>query len=58
MLIRIGRDMVSLVVVLPPLHARAQEEHDKYPHDGILGARGKEVVVPHIVSYQCQLHAL
>ena len=56
MLIGVGCDVVSVVIVLPPLHARAQEQSDEDAHDGILGARGEELIVAHVMADQGQLH--
>ena len=53
----VGGDVVRVVVVLPPLHASSQEERHKDAHDGVGAARCEELVVPHVVPHQSQLHA-
>ena len=54
----VGRDMVCVVVVLPPLHARAQEQGHNDAHDGVGCARGEQLVVAHIMAHQRQLRRM
>ena len=56
MIAGIWGDVMRIVIVLPPLHPGPQEQRDKDAHDGVGTARGEELIVPHIMSDQSQLH--